>query len=217
VEFGRCRFFADRMRHSAIVTGVVSRCLRAVLRRDQLTSAHEILVGDLVWALGSVSALNHRPFDAELLARDLPPPPITTHALISAARTLKFRIQRRVVQSDQISRRATPCLALFWQDASDREPPLDTSESSQSIDSSDLSTVQFRLALIAQVTDNHVLPFRAGTDRGVSLSRAKFAHQYANTVFQLGPTPDLVRDPDNAQASRGRFSFGWFIPEPEPG
>jgi subfamily B ATP-binding cassette protein HlyB/CyaB len=67
--------------------------------------------------------------------------------------------------------------------------------------------------LIAQVSDSDVLLFRAGTNQGVSLPHGEFAQEFAGTVFQLAPTPDLIADPDGAHFTRTKFGFGWFVPE----
>ncbi len=56
--------------------------------------AFTFATGDIVWAMGSFSALNRRPFDAELLVKQFPPP-YSSDSFIHAARALGFRIKRR--------------------------------------------------------------------------------------------------------------------------
>ena len=64
---------------------------------------------DIIWALGSLSALNSRAFDPELLARELQSPPLHTDALIRAARSLGFRIKQRACPAQGLRR---SCLTL---------------------------------------------------------------------------------------------------------
>ena len=57
--------------------------------------AHE----QMLWALGSLSALHGRPFAADLVARDFPPPGRES-TLILAARQLGFASKRGPCRAD---------------------------------------------------------------------------------------------------------------------
>jgi len=75
------------------------RILKLVASRFSHTSAsrpapHVFTVEDLIWAMGSFCALNRKPFDAELLLKQFPPP-YSADSFIHAARALGFRIKRR--------------------------------------------------------------------------------------------------------------------------
>ena len=67
---------------------------------------------DVVWAMGSFCALNRKPFDAELLAKQFPPP-YTSDSFIHAARALGFRIKRRDCDSTALSSLNLPCLVVL--------------------------------------------------------------------------------------------------------
>jgi subfamily B ATP-binding cassette protein HlyB/CyaB len=185
------------MRHSnsTLISKVISRCARLVSGRPDHTAApYEVPTQDLLWALGSISALHHRVFDPELVLRELPAPPVTTDALIAIARQLRFRIQRREARARELGRCAMPCLAVLKESAGG-------------------TTTAARLALIAQANDSHLVVFRGGTNQGVSLTHAEFDSEFAGTVFQLAPLADPVKDPEAAQFARSPFGFSWFIPE----
>jgi hypothetical protein len=83
----------------------------------RVCAAHEIPLNDVVWALGSIAALDRRAFDAELLLHELPAPPSATDSLITAARSLGFRVkQHRATRSD-LAGLTMPCRALMWDKA----------------------------------------------------------------------------------------------------
>ncbi|MES2181292.1 MAG: hypothetical protein V4493_04240 [Pseudomonadota bacterium] len=62
-------------------------------------SLHSFSTEDMIWAMGSFCALNRKPFDAELLVKQFPPP-YTSDLIIHAARALGFRIKRYDCGSD---------------------------------------------------------------------------------------------------------------------
>ena len=68
--------------------------------------------GDIVWVMGSFSALNRKPFDAELLVKQFPPP-YSADSFIHAARALGFRIKRRDCDSAAVLKLSLPCLAIL--------------------------------------------------------------------------------------------------------
>lgn len=168
----------------------VPQWIRGFFGERKAAAPHELPLKDIVWALGSISALHHRPFDAQLLLRELPRPPLTTDALIGAARSLKFRIQQHRTSPAALTRLTLPLIAALRDDS----PP------------------GMRLALIARIDTTSVLLFRAGTGESVSLTRAEFEREFAGVVFQMAPAAAEVADPDGAWKPRA-FGFRWFIPE----
>jgi hypothetical protein len=70
-------------RCAGVSQSLSSRGLRWLWGRRQLPIGYEIPLNDVVWTLGSVSAVHHRAFDAESLLRELPAPPLTTDSLIT--------------------------------------------------------------------------------------------------------------------------------------
>src|SRR5580692_8886795 len=129
------------------VAAVVSRWV-AWLRREKPVVPFEVPLQDVIWGLGSFCVLHHRAFDPALLLRELPTPPLTTDALITAARSLQFRIRRRDVSRAAMVKLPMPCLAVLRDD-------------------SPASSPSGRLALIVKVDEKQVMLFRAGTNQGV--------------------------------------------------
>jgi subfamily B ATP-binding cassette protein HlyB/CyaB len=168
------------------VTGMsFAAVLRHLRPRRESVLPYDLPVQDVVWALGSICALHHRPFDAQLLLRALPAPPVTSDALITGAKSLQFRIQRREVGLGGLAKSTVPCLTVL------REA----------------STA--RLALVVKVDDTQVMLFRAGTNQGAVLTHEQFDREYAGTVFYLAPLAGAVADPDGVLGAR-EFGFRWF-------
>jgi ATP-binding cassette, subfamily B, bacterial HlyB/CyaB len=185
-----------------------SRSLRG--RRNQPV-VHEIPLHDLVWTLGSVSVLHHRVFDAELLLRELPPPPLTTDSLITAARSLGFRVKRHETTRRDLAALTMPCVALLRENVRAPDPASDLSSSEPVEPASEIGLA--RPALVVQVNDNHVMLFRAGTSQALNLPLKEFDTEFTGSVFQFAPLADPLKDPDGARDAQGAFGFRWFIPE----
>src|SRR3569832_2450722 len=71
---------------------------------------------DVIWAMGSFCALNRKPFDAELLTKQFPPP-YGADSFIHAARALGFRIKRRDCDSNVLANFNLPCLTILHEPA----------------------------------------------------------------------------------------------------
>lgn len=154
----------------------------------QEKSAHSFSIEDVVWAMGSFCALNRKPFDAELLSRQFPPP-YTDDSLIHAARALGFRIKRSKLLSTEIGKLSFPCLAILRDQESTRP------------------------AIVVQADINGVDLFEAGSNTPTRLAAEEFAARFTGTVFQLALASAAISDPDQAAADYSKFGFRWFIPE----
>lgn len=182
------------------------RVLRLVSTRLSRTPPAEaqtfaFSVTDLVWAMGSFCALNRKPFDADLLIRQFPPP-YSADSLIHAARALGFRIKRKDCAVDMLATLNLPCLVVLNEVA-----PV-SNDANANTDSP--ST---RPAIVIQADAEKIVFFEAGTNVPKLLSKAEFAARYAGTAFQLAQVQSGLKDPDGALADQNRFGFGWFIPE----
>jgi subfamily B ATP-binding cassette protein HlyB/CyaB len=169
----------------------------------------EIPLHDVVWTLGSVSALHHRAFDAELVLRELPAPPLTTDSLVTSACSLGLKVKRREVSRSDLASLTMPCIALLKDQTSDFSCSPDCAEADNPVPQARVA----RPALVVRVTDDGVMLFRAGTNQALTLSSAEFDAEFAGTVFHFAPTPKSLKDPDGARESSEAFGFQWFIPE----
>ena len=173
---------------TAVLTDFIRR-LKEQLRGDRKpVTPYEVPLQDVIWALGSFSALHHRAFDAQLLLRELPAPPLTTDSLITAARSLQFKIQRRDLHRSGLGQLTLPCLVVLREETT------------------------ARLALVAKVDAAQLMLFRAGTNQPCTLSDEEFAREFTGTVFQVAQAAEAVTDPDGAWRPR-LFGFRWFVPE----
>lgn len=169
---------------------------------------------DIIWALGSLSALNSRAFDPELLARELQSPPLHTDALIRAARSLGFRIKQRACLVQRLRRSALPCLTLL----SESTAQVSANQGGSSVPGGPENAVPHeappvRLALVVKCGDADVLLFRAGTNRPVTLTWQELEQQFTGVVFDVALAASALKDPDGAAAAGRPFGFRWFVPE----
>jgi subfamily B ATP-binding cassette protein HlyB/CyaB len=164
---------------------------------------------DTLWMLGSVCALNRKPFDPELLLKQFPPP-YTADTLIHAARALGFRIQRNNIDHKGIATLALPCLVVL------NDRPIEAAELKAcyaQLQAAVEPTQPARPALVVKAGDEGVTLFEAGTNSPVTLSEEAFAARFAGVAFQYAVVQQAVNDPDQPAGNGSAFGFRWFIPE----
>lgn len=172
-----------------------------------------IATHDVVWALGSFCALNRKPFDAQLLTRQIPPP-YTADSVIHAARALGFRIKRHDEVAESVGQLHVPCLVLV-QAAAANDPDAEMAAATEAdVDTEAAPTPDtVRPAIVIQADAEQVVLFEAGTNTPAQLSAAEFGERYAGIAYQLAPEATPLQDPDAAESRRQGFGFRWFIPE----
>jgi ATP-binding cassette, subfamily B, bacterial HlyB/CyaB len=162
------------------------------MTRSELNPAH------LVWAMGSLCALNRIAFDAELLLKQFPPPCTTDH-LVHAARALGLRVKLKKCKPAALGKMPLPCLA-----------PI-SGEKAQAKDEAAPTT----LALITRVTPEAIHYFEAGANTPSELTPDAFAQRYLGQVLLATKQASTLADPDSdPQAAQGasHFGFRWFLP-----
>ncbi|WP_217411092.1 peptidase domain-containing ABC transporter [Marinobacterium ramblicola] len=170
-------------------------------RRQAPDSDWTVDTSHLLWALGSLCALNRLPFDAELLLRQFPPP-YGADTLIKAARALGLKIKRVDCSAAKLAEMPTPCLAMVAPPS--RSCPDDEQESEES------GFTAFP-ALIAGQSDNSLRYFEAGAQTPVEKSLNEFSESFLGIVFLITPERPALADPDQTQEQSG-FGFRWFLP-----
>ncbi len=219
------------------------RILRLVsknLSREPTPNAlnYTFTVSDIVWAMGSFCALNRKPFDADLLIKQFPPP-YTSDSFIHAARALGFRIKRKNCDSTEIGKLNLPCLVVMKEaepvkqcdadgDSTVLHPEAEiisvqhieaatgASESSanEPIDVTPIPTPRkYHPAIVGQVNDENVILFESGSNAPKAMTHAEFAERYAGSAFQLALETKGISDPDGALSTQPAFGFPWFIKE----
>jgi ATP-binding cassette, subfamily B, bacterial HlyB/CyaB len=187
-----------------LLTGMNSRPHRG-------ESRYALTAADLVWTMGSLCALNRKPFDAELFIKQFPPP-YTTDSVIHAARALGFKIRSVKCAVGKLSSLKLPCLIILRADAANDAAEMGTrGESAEELPGT--ATSQYRPAVVAQASAEAVVLFEAGTNIARSLTPDALSARYTGTAYQVALEAEVVRDPDGAFSSRADFGFRWFVPE----
>jgi subfamily B ATP-binding cassette protein HlyB/CyaB len=199
---------------------LVSNSLSPELVRHSPTFAFAL--EDVVWAMGSFCALNRKPFDAELLAKQFPPP-YTSDSFIHTARALGFRIKRHDCDSTTLASYNFPFLIVMneaepipQQDAGivnlQAVPHVGTA-ASETLDETIPIPRRFHPAIVVQVTAESVTLFEVGTNTPKVMLHEELATRFAGAAFQLALETKGISDPDGALNKQKDFGFSWFIPE----
>ena len=171
---------------------------------------HIFTVEDIVWAMGSFCALNRKPFDAELLVKQFPPP-YNSDSFIHAARALGFRIKRRDCDGKEIAGLNLPCLAVLYETESTDQPAHDQNGAEPS--DSNATACKARPVIVVQADEQNVILFEAGTNTPKPMTHQEFEARFAGYAFQLALEAKQISDPDGAMSNQDAFGFSWFIPE----
>ena len=157
---------------------------------------------DIVWVMGSFCALNRKPFDAELLVKQFPPP-YSSDSFIHAARALGFKIKRRDCGSEAVATYNLPCLAVMNEAAPSNEAAAVQATPTRKV----------HPAIIVKIEQGSVTLFEAGSNTPKTITTAEFDARFAGTAFQLALETQGIKDPDGALKDQAQFGFRWFIPE----
>ncbi len=197
-----------------MLSDFVKRFVRAFARdRAQSIPTYGVSLQDLVWAMGSFCALNRKPFDADLLIQQFPPPH-TSDALIKAARALGLRIKRFEQPAEQLASLTLPCLVLLHGETV-QEADRNGQEQPQNPDPQKAVAIHptARPAILVQAHADRMVLFLAGTNAPTTLTVEDFTRCFTGSVFLLAADAVGVKDPDDALAQKKVFGFRWFIPE----
>jgi ATP-binding cassette, subfamily B, bacterial HlyB/CyaB len=146
--------------------------------------------------VGSLCALHKRPFNAELLLSQFPPP-YSDESLISAIRAVGLKVKPTQSIASNLSTCPTPFLA--WVDS---QSPANDNE----------------FVLIAKADANEVTYFNSGSNDVQVQTLNDFGARYIGEVFLVQVDAPALSDPDSKQANSSAraqkpFNFAWFIPE----
>ena len=168
-----------------------------------------LLPKDLVWAMGALCALNQKPFSADLLLRQLPPP-YGSRSLQQAARALGFESTWQRVPASLLVQRGSHTFALLRAPA-----PATGAVAPEAAD----APPACRAVLVQQVSATHVLCFSAGASEPQQISLADFERDYLGSALRCHAPRARPTDPDasstgQAPAAQPQPTFGlrWFVP-----
>lgn len=160
---------------------------------DQTTKSHAASeeepnsgykLNELLWALGSISALHKQAFDPRLVAASIAPGALA-ETLVSVGRQLGFRVQHRKVNVSDLNSLPLPAIAV----------------------------VGDSLCLLAQCQSDQVTLFVALSNEAKVESKSEFGKRFSGEVFLFAPNAHQANDPDAMAAAPKSFGFNWFVPE----
>jgi subfamily B ATP-binding cassette protein HlyB/CyaB len=154
----------------------------------------------IIWALGSVCALLQRPFAADLVAREFPPP--CDHAtLVRAARALGLQVKAISLDPYRMARQVLPLVVSL-------QPGTESDETAPA------------LGLVTAAAEGKLILFEAGSNTPLTLTAEEFAARAGREAWLMAPEREAANDPDaegtrppGAAGTTRRFGFRWFVPE----
>ncbi|MGQ0657528.1 MAG: peptidase domain-containing ABC transporter [Chromatiales bacterium] len=172
---------------------------------------------DILWALGSLSALHRLPFDSRLALQQFPPP-YDLRRLMQGVRALGFRCKLKKITPGALIRQPLPCLVLVRQAAVEpaENAPSDGGETERVTASSrapDSAPSEVSLALALKCDGERVLFFEPGNATPQSLTVAEFKSRHTGAILLCTPKNKETADPDTPSIQRRPFGFRWFLPE----
>jgi ATP-binding cassette, subfamily B, bacterial HlyB/CyaB len=152
---------------------------------------------DLVWVLGSLARLHRRPFDAELLLQQFPPPHAVA-SLLAGAQALDFDTRVFHQTLDRLTRADLPCVAVLAAPSPVAAP--------------DASPLAAQLVLLTGMDAGQVQYFSSETPQPKTLPRAEFDQAFTGELIHFTLKATAPQDSDAIQ-QRPEFGFRWFVPE----
>ena len=204
-------------------------------RAQSHVTPHILQRDDVIWAMGSFCALNRKPFDAELLLKQFPPP-YSSDSLIHAARALGFRIKRQTCNAEAVAKLNLPCMVLLHAaeelaqadivktDAAQESEAVALTTTDAATQSEEALLASIKLpelpplakvhpAIVVQASEKGMVLFEVGTNTPKVMTHEEFALRYADAAFLLALETKGIQDPDGAITKQAEFGFRWFIPE----
>ncbi|GAB3471553.1 peptidase domain-containing ABC transporter [Polaromonas eurypsychrophila] len=163
---------------------------------------------DFVWALQTLCAVHRRPFDAQLLLQQFPPP-YDEAALVRAARGLGFKTQLRAIAPQVLDQLPMPLLV----ELRDASTPSTDADADAAEGVPDITPSAFTLGVVVAVSSDQVVWLPANSQAPLTTPRAEFSPTLSGQAVLLYSEDEAVRDPDAASAAGPSFGFSWFVPE----
>jgi subfamily B ATP-binding cassette protein HlyB/CyaB len=167
---------------------------------------------DFVWALGSIAGLHRKPFDAQLLLQQFPPP-YSVAALISAAQALGFDTRFGPEKLDQVKRADLPCLAVLIAEPDPSALPGAQPET-QAQPAPDAATpTKGEVVLLTALDADRVQFFSRSSSQPRTVARTELEPRFTGETIQFTLKEAPPKDTDALQQVNREFGFRWFIPE----
>jgi ATP-binding cassette, subfamily B, bacterial HlyB/CyaB len=164
--------------------------------------------GQFAWAVGSLCALHKRPFDAELLLSQFPPP-YSDASLISAIRAVGLRVKPSRSAASNFGVCPTPFLA--WVNPQTVEVSTETGAAND-------NHLTHEFVLIAKADATEISYFNSGSNQMQVQPIEAFSRRFEGEIFLVQNEAPALTDPDSHKLTSGvsaaqPFGFKWFLPE----
>ena len=175
---------------------------------------------DLLWALGSVSALHGKSFSAELVSHEFPftaEDPYDESTLIHVAQRLGFKVKRTAVGAGRITDLPLPLLVTL----KDQEVRISqTASNESSLGEATPPRHTLALALITAAASGKVVLFHAGQNEPQTFDLNALDSILTGTCWLFASEVEAALDieSDGLKSSptssiTQSFGFRWFVPE----
>lgn len=148
----------------------------------------------VLWALGSLCALNQKAFAPDLLAREMPVDAhgrIESGVLLSMGESLGFRVKKVSYTERSLPKLQFPLLVELKEEGA----------------------VAHFLGLVTTVVSGRCVLFVPGQAEPQQLDIAELLGRATGTAWLFAPEVAAANDEDAAQAGTNAFGFRWFVPE----
>lgn len=148
----------------------------------------------VLWALGSLCALNQKAFAPDLLAREMPVDAhgrIESGVLLSMGESLGFRVKKVSYTERSLPKLQFPLLVELKEEGA----------------------VAHFLGLVTTVVSGRCVLFVPGQAEPQQLDIAELLGCATGTAWLFAPEVAAANDEDAAQAGTNAFGFRWFVPE----
>lgn len=186
-----------------------------------MVTQYPLSLEEFVWALSAFCQLNLIPFDAQLAAKQFPPP-YTSVQLETALQHYGFNTSIKQASLTQLNAVSLPCLALLK--PKEKRDQIDAGESKiDSVSEAQDTPTYYPLALVLSIDKERVLLLEYGQAQPQALTIAEAEQSLTGHFVMARKAAETVADDEaglDAKSSAAKqlntqkeFGFKWFIPE----
>lgn len=186
-----------------------------------MVTQYPLSLEEFVWALSAFCQLNRIPFDAQLAAKQFPPP-YTSLQLETALQDYGFNTSIKQSSLEQLNAVSLPCLALLK--PLSKPNHVDAAESKlESASEAQDSPAYYPLALVLSIDKERVLLLEYGQAQPQALTIVEAEQRITGHFVMARKAAETVADDEadlEAKSTTAKqantqkeFGFKWFIPE----
>lgn len=191
-----------------------------------MATQYPLILDEFVWALSAFCQLNRIPFDAQLAAKQYPPP-YTSVQLETALQSYGLNTSIKQTSLSELKAVSLPCLAILKLQSKAVPNQTNSIPSSQSSDETtakvDAPEQYCPLALILSIDQERILLLEYGQTQPQTLTIAEVESRATGHFVMARKAADTVADDEAGLEAKSttvkqtntqkEFGFKWFIPE----